>query len=194
MSFPNERNFKESAYFSAFIAAHILLSVAFLLVLTFPSFEPVSLIQEYPLKKIKGCVPSTSEMLALTLTDILLFFYSQVIPFSLHLTTITALVVLLIRQTRSMLVLTNQISLGQFNYVILMMVNIALGWSLILQELPFTVIMLVQFAYGDITSWGNCLYLLGVATSKIFLSYSIGYQMDLLIYANLCSKFKGELN
>lgn len=30
--------------------------------------------------------------LALTLTDILIFFYSQVIPFSLHLTTITALV------------------------------------------------------------------------------------------------------
>lgn len=35
-----------SAYFTAFIAAHILLSVSFLLILTFPSFEPVSFIQE----------------------------------------------------------------------------------------------------------------------------------------------------
>lgn len=74
-----------------------------------------------------------------------------------------------------------------------MKVNIALGLSLMLQELPVTAIMLVQFAYRDITSWGNYLYLLGVATSIISISYSIGKPVDLLIYANLSSTFKEEL-
>lgn len=124
----------------------------------------------------------------------ILILYSQVIPFCLHLVMTMGLVVLLNKNIRSLTVLTNNVSINRVSYVKLMKINIGLGVSSILQELPFIFVLFSQFHFFQ---WENTNEVFssfqGLATSILYISYNVGKPTNLLIYASLSSSFKKEL-
>lgn len=190
-----------SVPFYSFLFLHVSGLSVFLLS-TIPRFEAVPLIQDFiqgkPLKRINGCVGHATETIAFfegsddSIYQYIVIMYTQVIPFCVHLVIIIALIALLATNIRSLSLLTNKNSLGQVKYVVLMKVNIGLGLSFILQELPLTFIFLFQFAY-HYSSWGNFIKFQSVATSILSISYSIGKPVNFLIYSSLSSSFRQEL-
>lgn len=190
-----------SVPFYSFLFLHVSGLSVFLLS-TIPRFEAVPLIQDFiqekPLKRINGCVGHATETIAFfegsddSIYQYIVIMYTQVIPFCVHLVIIIALIALLATNIRSLSLLTNKNSLGQVKYVVLMKVNIGLGLSFILQELPLTFIFLFQFAY-HYSSWGNFIRFQSVATSIMSISYSIGKPVNFLIYSSLSSSFRQEL-
>lgn len=193
-------------YFYTFIFVHVLMCCTFHLLLIAPDFQSVPLIQEfrvgYPLKKIDGCILHTKEIFGeyslyygSMITTFVLILYSQIIPFCLHLIASVGLVVLLHKNVRSLSVLTNNATVKRVKYVMLMKINIGLCFSFVLQELPFNVLLFLQFAHheGESTNIGNLSLFHGVATSILSISYSIGKPVNLLIYSSLSSSFKQEM-
>ena len=122
------------------------------------------------------------------------FLYSQVIPFSLNLVMAVGLVILLNRNLRSLTVLTNNVSINRVSYVRLMKINIGLGVSSILQELPLIFVLFSQFHFSK---WDNTNEVFssfqGLATTIIYISSNVGKPINLLIYSSLSSSFKKEL-
>lgn len=190
-----------SVPFYIFLFLHVS-GLSVLLLSTIPRLEPVALIQDFqqgkPLKRIDGCVGHATEMIAYlegsddSIYQYVVILYTQVIPFCVHLVIIVVLVALLAKNVRSLSLLTNKSSLKQVKYVVLMKVNIGLGLSFVLQELPLTFIFLFQFAY-HYTEWGNFIKFQSVATSVLSISYSIGKPVNFLIYSSLSSSFRQEL-
>lgn len=195
-----------SAYFYTFIFVHGILCVSFFLFLSAPVFEPVSLIQEfrpgYALKKILGCRYSHSRVVAdinISLEGLVityaLYIYNQVLPFTLHCIIIVVLVVLLTKQIRVLLVLSGNIAIERVKYILLMKVNIALGLSFVLQELPVITFTMYQFLFNSdrLDSDKTGMQYQGYVTVIMSISFCIGKPIDLLIYSSLSKAFKEEL-
>lgn len=195
-----------SPYFYSFIFAHILICCTLVLFLIAPDFQPITLVQEfragYPLKKIEGCIVHTKEIFgdyslysgSLIITFVIIL-YSQIIPFCLHLMISVGLVIMLQKHIRSLSVLTNNATVKRIKYVMLMKINIGLCFSFVLQELPFNILLFLQFAYheGENTNIENLSLFHGVVTSILSISYSVGKPVNLLIYSSLSSSFKQEM-
>lgn len=195
-----------SAYFYSFILVHIALCLAYLVFLATPVFEPVPLIQEfrsgYPLHKIIGCqfshsrfFPDINDSLIGTAITLIIFLYNQIIPFIFHFITIMMLVFLLTKHIRTLSLLTNNIAVERVKYVVLMKVNIAMGVSFVLQELPVILFFAYQIVYSGKNVDNLAIYeqYQGFATSVMSISFCIGKPIDLLIYCSLSRSFKEEL-
>lgn len=193
-----------SAYFYTFLIVHSLFCCSLFFLITY-EFQPIPLVQEYKpgysFHIIEGCVPKTIGIFGEfyiykwpTVLMYILILYSQVIPFCLHLIMTGGLVVLLNKNIRSLTVLTNNISVKRVNCVRLMKINIGLGFSSILQELPFMFVLFSQFHFYQWEKY-NAVFssYQGLATSVISITYNVGKPINLLIYASLSSSFKQEL-
>lgn len=99
------------------------------------------------------------------------------------------------KNIRSLSVLTNNATVKRIKYVMLMKINIGLCFSFVLQELPFNILLFLQFAYheGGNTNIENLSVFQGVVTSILSISYSVGKPVNLLIYSSLSSSFKQEM-
>lgn len=194
-----------SAYFYAFIFFHVTLCITFLMVLATPVFEPVPLIQEfrpgYPLRQIVGCqfshsrfFPDINDSMLGTATTLIIILYNQIIPFIVHFISILILVVLLIKHIRTLSLLASNIAVERVRYVVLMKVNIAMGVSFILQELPVILFFLYQFVYSEKEVYNLAFYeqYQGFATSVMSISFCVGKPIDLLIYCSLSKAFREE--
>lgn len=194
-----------SAYLYTFLVFHMLFCSIFLVFLITPEYEPIPLIQEYrsgyPPKKIEGCVLKTMRLFWVlpfynwsNVIMYILILYSQVIPFSLNLVMAVGLVILLNRHLRSLTVLTDNVSINRVSYVRLMKINIGLGVSSILQEVPLIFVLFSQFHFFK---WDNTNEVFssfqGLATTIIYISSNVGKPINLLIYSSLSSSFKKEL-
>lgn len=197
-----------SAYFYTFIFVHGILCVSFFLFFNAPVFEPVPLIQEfrpgYALKKILGCRYSHSRVVAdisISLEGLVityaLYIYNQVLPFTLHCIIIVVLVVLLTKQIRVLSeIFSGNIAIERVKYILLMKVNIALGLSFVLQELPVITFIMYQFLFNSdrLDSDKTGMQYQGYVTVIMSISFCIGKPIDLLIYSSLSKAFKEELN
>lgn len=196
-----------SAYFYTFIFVHGILCVSFFLFFNAPVFEPVPLIQEfrpgYALKKILGCRYSHSRVVAdisISLEGLVityaLYIYNQVLPFTLHCIIIVVLVVLLTKQIRVLSeIFSGNIAIERVKYILLMKVNIALGLSFVLQELPVIIFIMYQFLFNSdrLDSDKTGMQYQGYVTVIMSISFCIGKPIDLLIYSSLSKTFKEEL-
>lgn len=196
-----------STYFYTFVLVHVILCLFFFLFFSAPVFEPVPLIQEfrpgYALKKILGCRYSHSRVVAditISLEGLIItyaiFIYNQVLPFTLHCIIIVILVVLLTKQIRVLSVLAENIAIERVKYLLLMKVNIALGLSFMLQELPVITFIMYQFLFNSdrLDSDKTGMEYQGYVTVIMSISFCIGKPIDLLIYSSLSKAFKEELN
>lgn len=197
-----------SSYFYVFSLVHVILCIIFLMFLTTPVFEPVPLIQEfrpgYPLRKITGCQYSHSKILksvhasqdGIAISTVMIV-YNQIIPFVFHLITIVVLVIFLTRHIRTLTLLTNNIGVDRVKYIVLMKVNIGLGLSFLLQEMPLIISLVSQIGVPQNTKESNIVasdtQFQGYTTVLMSISFCIGKPIDLLIYCSLSRAFKEEL-
>lgn len=197
-----------SNYFYIFSLVHVTLFIIFLLFQTTPVFEPVPLIQEfrpgYPLREIIGCRYSHSKIfnninvfqVGIAISTVMLM-YNQILPFVFHLITIVALVIFLTKHIRTLTVLTNNIAVERIKYIVLMKVNIGLGLSFILQEMPLIISLLLQIGISENIKESNIeatgAQFQGYTTVLMSISFCIGKPIDLLIYCSLSKAFKEEL-
>lgn len=197
-----------SKYFYVFSLFHVILFIIFLLLITTPVFEPVPLIQEfrrgYPLRKIIGCRYSHSKLIknindfqvGIAISTVALV-YNQILPFIFHLITIVILVIFLTKHIRTLTVLTNNIAVERVKYIVLMKVNIGLGLSFLLQEMPLIISLLSQIGISENIKDSNIeatgTKFQGYTTVLMSISFCIGKPIDLLIYCSLSKAFKEEL-
>lgn len=200
------RTFNFSPLFFTFLFAHLLFCSTFFLFLMSNDHEPVPLIQDYtpghPLKKIDGCIVTVKKIFGeyfksdgAILTAYIVFFYTQIIPCCFHVISSVGLVIFLYKNVRVLSVLTDNAIVRRVKYLRLMAINIGLGLSFLLQELPVIVatVHLLAFSEGENTNGGNFATQQGLIISVVLISYSIGKPLNLLIYANLSSTFQQEL-
>lgn len=123
--------------------------------------------------------------------------YNQILPFVFHLITIVALVIFLTKHIRTLTVLTNNIAVERIKYIVLMKVNIGLGLSFILQEMPLIISLLSQIGISENIKESNIeatgAQFQGYTTVLMSISFCIGKPIDLLIYCSLSKAFKEEL-
>ena len=194
-----------SAGFYCFLIFHFIFCTMFLIVLNFPTIEPIPLIQEYrpgtPLRRVLGCRLAASDIFkttSLTQSSALsttVLLYTQVIPFVLHFFTIVALVILLTKHIRTLSILMNNISVERIKYLSLLKVNIGLGISFFLQELPVIFFSLYQVGtVSDKETHDNISRKYqGFAFAIMSISFCVGKPIDLIIYASLSKSFKEEI-
>ena len=195
--------FNLSALLYGFLLYHFVFCATFVLLLTFPLFKPVSLIQEfrpgYTVKMIKACDPHELAFLdddaASNLNSFVLYIillHIKVFPLFLNIVSITCLIVLLTKQIRAVSILVHNVNVKRVKYLVLMKVNIGLGVSCILQELPVIGIFFYQFGFigHEMTLYSRYF---GIATTVMSISFVIGKPLDLLIYSSLSRTFKEEL-
>lgn len=105
------------------------------------------------------------------------------------------LVFLLTKHIRTLSLLTNNIAVERVKYIVLMKVNIAMGVSFVLQELPVILFFAYQIVYSGKKVDNLAIYeqYQGFATSVMSISFCIGKPIDLLIYCSLSRSFKEEL-
>ena len=198
--------FNLSAFVYGFFLFHFAMCFSFFLLLTFPSFKPVSLIQEFrpgfAVKRIEGCDPHSFAILDDSVASELnraashiILIYTKAFPLVLNIVSITCLIVLLTKQIRAVSVLVHNVSVKRVKYLVLMKVNIGLGVSCILQELPVIGIFFYQFAfYGQrVEAFSLYTKYFGIATTVMSISFVIGKPLDLLIYSSLSRIFKEEM-
>lgn len=200
------RIFNFSPLFFTFLFAHLLFCCTFFLFLMSNDHEPIPLIQDFipghPLKKIDGCIVTVKKIFGeyfkydgAILTAYIVFFYTHMLPCCLHVISSVGLVIFLYKNIRILSVLTDNAIVRRVKYLRLMAINIGLGLSFMLQELPVIVatVHLLAFSEGEKTNGENFSTQQGLIISVILISYSIGKPLNLLIYANLSSTFKQEL-
>lgn len=195
------------AAFITFLVIHFSITVGYVLLASTPYFEPIPLVQEYkkgfPMRRIMGCSLVSSGLFGkyqTTFTSLFLTFfmvvYSQVLPFIIHCVSTGALAVLLVRHFRYLAVLTNHISssVNKIKYIALLKVNIALGISYVIQELPNIINYFYQIHKrikedidAEVTQYQ------GISMTVMSISFSIGKPIDLLIYASLSKTFLQEI-
>ena len=198
-----------SAGLGCFLIFHIVFCLIFLLLLTSPTFEPVPMIQDYrigdSMRRILGCrlapygllhIPSLSTLSTLTVSiSYLILMYAQAIPFVLHFISIVLLIILLTKHIRTLSVLVHNAPVERIKYVSLLKVNIGLGISFFLQELPIIFFFIYQVVLVSDHVTYDKIYskYQGVAIAIMSISFSIGKPIDLMIYASLSQSFKQEI-
>ena len=195
-----------SAGFYCFLIFHLIFCLIFLLLLTFPSFEPVPMVQHYrigdSMRRILGCRLASyglfhiSSLPTLTVSvSYLILMYAQAIPFMLHFISIVLLIILLTKHIRTLSVLVHNAPVERIKYVSLLKVNIGLGISFFLQELPIIFFFIYQVVLVSDHVTYDKIYskYQGVAIAIMSISFSIGKPIDLMIYASLSQSFKQEI-
>ena len=191
--------------FTFFIIHFIICSLGFLF-LTFPTFESISLVQEYkpgfPLQRINGCIAEEYTFLGnyiepdmIVILSLGLFLYTKLVPFALNVVSIIALIILLAKHIRTLSLLVHNVTGRQIKYVVLMKVNICLGVSFILQELPVIILQFYQFKNneGGAETKGIFFEYQGITNIAMSISFCIGKPIDLLIYSSLSKAFQEEM-
>lgn len=195
-----------TAYFFAFIVFHVVLCLSLFVLLNFPSFEPLPLMQEYqpgyPVKLIEGCDPHRTSLLdkyfspnSYVVMAYFILLHTKVFPLTLHVITMFTLSIILIRQVRTLSILMHNVSVQRVKYIRLLKVNLVLGVSFLAQELPVTVMLCFQFFYfgNDEDVFEMYTPYIGITNTVMSISYCIGKPVDLLIYASLSKTFRDEL-
>ena len=195
-----------SSILFAFFIIHLIICSLFFLFLTYPSFESVPLIQEFkpgfPLKRINGCILHDSYFLSdyiepdtIVILSLGIFLYTKLFPFALNVVSIIALIILLAKHIRTLSLLVHNVTGRQIKYVVLMKVNICLGMSFILQELPVIVLQFYQFKNNDGGAETESIFFeyQGITNIAMSISFCIGKPIDLLIYSSLSKAFQEEM-
>jgi hypothetical protein len=195
------------AAFLIFLATLAIIITGYILLVSTPNFKPIPLVQEFkegfPMRRIVGCSLVSSGVFGsyqITFSSLFLTFftvvYSQVLPLVLHCVCTGVLTFLLVRHVRSLSVLTNGTSspVSKIKYITLLKVNIALGISFLLQELPNIVNYFLQIDAGMRKDIGaEVSQYQGISMTVMSISFSVGKPIDLLIYASLSKSFMEEI-
>jgi hypothetical protein len=164
-----------------------------------PSFEKIPIMQEYrpgrPLKRITGCSPLGFDTTLSMPENVVFFSYFQMLPLLIHIVELLVLQYLYRKSIRNLAALTSNIKpkiTKKVKFVVLMRVNMFLGISFVLQELPSVVLPLWGLydpqVYNSAFDASQGLFIISIS-----ISFMIGKPIDVLIYASLSTAFRKQI-